>query len=157
MTALSYTRLRLSAAVVLIGCGTSSGLTAVDEEGDRLPLQIVSDFRQPDSTQTPATIETASISGDTLHLRLSYAGGCGRPHEFGLAASRNLIEADPPQVAVILRHDGHNDICRAGLGQSVVADLRPLQGIAEDHRTLRVQLYEPWALAPVAWMLVYSF
>jgi hypothetical protein len=146
----------ISTALILAACG-SSGLTAVDEDGDRLPLRIVSDVRQPDSTQTPATIETASISGDTLHLRLSYAGGCGGPHEFGLTASNSLSGSEPPEVKVILHHDGHGDPCRAGLGQEVIADLRPLQRIAGDHRTLQVRLYEPWGLAPVAPLLVYSF
>jgi hypothetical protein len=149
-------RLGVGTALVSVAC-SGSGLTAVDENGDRIPLRIVSDFRQPDSTQTPVTIETASISGDTLHVRLSYGGGCGGPHEFGLAASGSLIESDPPQVMVILRHDGHGDPCRAGLGANVIADLRPLQGIAGDHTTLRVQLHEPWALAPVEPVLVYSF
>ena len=146
MTVTARTRPWLGAALLLLGCAGCSGLTAVDEDGDRIPLRIVSDFRQPDSTQTPATIETASISGDTLHLRLSYAGGCGAPHKFGLAASNNLTESDPPQVTVILHHDGHNDTCRAGLGHTVIADLRPLQGIAGNHRTLQVRLYEPWTL-----------
>jgi len=156
MTVPARIRQWISTAPVLVACG-SSGLTAVGEDGDRLPLRIVSDVRQPDSTQTPAAIETASIRGDTLHLRLSYAGGCGGPHEFGLAASSSLSGTEPPRVTVILHHDGHGDPCRAGLGQDVIADLRPLQGIAGDHRTLRVQLYEPWALAPVEPLLVYTF
>jgi hypothetical protein len=132
-------------------------LTAVDEDGDWIPLRIVTDFRQPDSSQTPATIEAASIRGDTLQLSVTYAGGCGKPHEFGLAASASVTESDPPQVTVILRHDGHNDPCRAGLGHSVTADLKALHGLAGDHRALRVQLYGPWDLIPLEPALVYSF
>jgi hypothetical protein len=60
-------------------------------------------------------------------------------------------------VTVILHHDGRGDPCRAELGWNVIADLRPLQVIAGDHKTLRIQLYEPWALAPVEPLLVYSF
>ena len=116
----------------------------------------MTDFRQPDSTQTPATIETASISGDTLHLALSYAGGCG-DHEFGLAASSSLTQSDPPQVTVILRHDGHNDTCRALVRHSITADLRNLQALAGDHRTVRVQLFGPWDLTPFETVLVYDF
>ncbi len=104
----------LSTALALVACGSSAALAAVDEGGDRVPLQIVSDLRQPDSTQTPVMIETASISGDTLHLHLSYAGGCGGPHEFGLAVSSSLSESEPPEVTMILHHDGHGDSCRAG-------------------------------------------
>jgi hypothetical protein len=74
-----------------------------------------------------------------------------------LAASSHLVESDPPQTTGILQHDGHNDSCRAGLGYTVVADLRPLQRIAGQHRTLRVQLYEPWGLAPIDRLLVYHF
>lgn len=142
---------------LLVACDGSNGLTAVADNGDRIPLRVVENLRQPDSTQTPVTIEDASISGDTLHLRLAYAGGCGGPHEFGLAASNRLLESDPAQATVMLQHDGHNDNCRAGLGHAVVADLLPLQRIAGEHRTLRLQLYEPWGLAPVDRSLVYRF
>jgi hypothetical protein len=149
-------RLGLVAANLSLACGGGSGLTEVNGGGDWIPLRVIENPRQPDSTQTPVTIEAASISGDTLHLRLHYAGGCGT-HEFGLAASDRLIESDPPQVTVILRHDGHADVCRAGRGANVIANLLPLRRIAGDHISLRVQLYEPWALAPVDQLLVYTF
>ena len=145
----------LGGALTLLGCG-SDDLTAVHEDGDQIPMRIVTDFRQPDSTRTPATIETASISGHTLHLALSYPGGCGI-HEFGLAAFDSVTESDPPQVTVILRHYGHNDTCRALVTHSVTAELTDLQGLAGDHRTLRVRLYGPWDLTPVETELVYDF
>jgi hypothetical protein len=149
-------RLWTGSAVLVGACG-DSGLTAVDSDGDRIPLRMVSEVRLADSTGSPASIEAASISGDTLHLRLSYAGGCGGPHEFGLAAARTLVASAPPQVTLILRHDGHGDPCRAGFGRDVDADLRPLQTIAGEHRTLQVRLYEPWAATPVETPLDYSF
>jgi hypothetical protein len=157
MTASVWSLRLLTTALVLNACGSSAGLTAVDADGDWLPLFIVSDLRQPDSTQTAVTIDAASISGDTLQLRLSYAGGCGGPHEFGLAVDRALSAADPPQVTVALHHNGHGDACRAGYGWNVNADLRALQTIAQGNRTLRLQLYEPWSATPVEVLLVYSF
>ena len=155
MTASPRSALWLPATTLILACG-SGGLAAVNEDGDQIPLRVIEDLRRPDSTQTPVTIEAASISGDTLHLRLSYAGGCGR-HEFGLAASSRLVESDPPQVTVVLRHDGHGDTCRGGLAPNVIAELLPLQGIAGNHTSLRILLYEPWALAPVDQVLVYRF
>jgi hypothetical protein len=149
----------LGTAALIAACG-DSGLTAVDSDGARIPLRIVGELRLADSTETPetpASIEAASISGDILHLRLAYAGGCGGPHEFGLAAGSALVVSSRPQVTLLLRHDGHGDPCRAGLGHDVETDLRPLQGIAGEHRTLRLRLYEPWAVAPVEAPLLYSF
>ena len=146
----------LGTASILAACGTD-GLVAVGtgRDDDRIPLRLVRELRQPDSTQTPVTIVAASITGDTLYLRFEYAGGCGA-HEFGLAASTRLVESEPPQVTMILRHDT-GDHCRAGLGSNVVASLEPLQRIAGSHTALRIRLYEPWALAPVETSLIYRF
>jgi hypothetical protein len=142
------------AAALLTACG-DSGLTTVDGDGTRLPLRIVTEVVLPNPT-TPASIEGASVSGDTLHLRVSYAGGCGH-HEFGLAAQRGLIESTPPQVIVVLRHEGQGDPCRAGFGADVEADLRPLQALLADGRTIRIRLYEPQADTPVDVQLDYAF
>lgn len=87
---------------------------------------------------------------------MSYAGGCGQ-HEFGLAAQRGLLESTPPQVIVALRHEGHGDPCRAGLAADVEADLRPLQALLADGRTIRIRLYEPQADTPVDAQLEYTF
>jgi len=147
----------LGTAVLMAACSDSSGLTTVGSDGTRIPLRVVSELRLGESTETPASIDAASIRGDTLYLQLSYAGGCGGPHEFGLAASRTLVVSSPPQVTMLPRHDGHGDSCRAGFGHDVVADLHLLQGIADEHRTLRLRLHEPGAITPIETPLLYSF
>jgi hypothetical protein len=143
-----------AAAALVTACG-DSGLTAVDASGTRIPLRLVDAVALPNPT-TPATIETATIRGDTLRLRVSYAGGCGG-HEFGLAGQRALLESTPPQVIVVLRHEGHGDPCRAGLRADVDVDLRPLQSLVSDGHSIRMRLYEPQTDIPIDALLEYTF
>jgi hypothetical protein len=142
-------------AALATGCGDPSGLATVDADGDRIPLVLADEVTLDDPAAVPATIQSATVSGDTLRLRLSFAGGCGN-HEFGLSALRSVVETEPPQVTVLLVHES-SDACRAAIVREVVADLRPLRSIAGSSRTLRLMLYEPRSTAPVAGITDYSF
>lgn len=144
----------MTAAALLTACG-DFGLTAVDSDGTRVPLLIVTQVVLPNPT-TFASVEAASIHGDTLRVHVSYAGGCGK-HEFGLSAERGLLDSTPPQVVMVLRHDGHGDPCRARLEADLEADLRPLQALVGAGRTVRVRLYEPQASTPIDAPLEYTF
>jgi hypothetical protein len=149
-TAPQVLRVWTTAAAILTVCG-DSGLAA----GARIPLRVVAEVVLPNPT-TPASIEAASIAGDTLRMHVSYAGGCGGKHEFGLVAQRGLLQTTPPQVILVLRHES-GDPCRAGLAADVEADLRPLQTLLSEGPALIVRLYEPQAATPVDALLEYSF
>jgi hypothetical protein len=142
-------------AALAAGCGDPSGLASVDADGDRIPLVLVDQVALADPAAVPATIEAATVSADTLRLRLSFAGGCGS-HQFGLSALRAVAETEPPQVTVLLVPES-NDLCRGGIVREVIADLRPLRSIAGTSRTLRLMLYEPGSTAPIAGTTDYSF
>lgn len=144
-----------AAAALAAGCGDPFALATVQADGDRIPVLIQDQVPLGDPNAIPATIEAAAVSGDTLHLRLSFAGGCGS-HKLGLSALRSVAETEPPQVTVLLVHES-SDPCRAGIVRDVIADLRPLRSIAGGSRTLRLMLYEPRSAAPIAGTTVYSF
>ena len=71
-------------------------------------------------------IREAEIEGDVLSLRVQFGGGC-RTHDFYLVASSLFMESEPPQVNVLLSHDGHGDLCRAFLTEDLAFDLGPLK------------------------------
>ncbi len=87
----------------------------------------------------------ARIDGNVLQLDVRYGGGC-LEHDFWLAASSFFMESQPPQVAVMLSHDGHGDLCRALIFRTLRFDLSPLRrtflegGDPEGHGTLLLRL-----------------
>ncbi len=89
------------------------------------------------------TILDARIVGDDLLLSVRYGGGCV-DHDFWLAASTLFMESQPPQVAMLLSHNAHNDLCRALITRDLAFDLRPLaRSFAEggaDNGTLILRL-----------------
>ena len=58
----------------------------------------------------PATIDSAYVVGDILHLHLSY-GGCGT-HAVALLQTGPFMESFPVQVPLSLAHDANGEACR---------------------------------------------
>lgn len=58
----------------------------------------------------PATIDSAHVVGDILHLHLSY-GGCGT-HAVALLQTGPFMESFPVQVPLSLAHDANGEACR---------------------------------------------
>ena len=76
--------------------------------------------------QDPLVLNTAAITGDTLELSLSYAGGCAR-HVVTLVVSERFLESDPVQLPVSLAHDANGDSCEAWLTHDYEFDLTPVR------------------------------
>lgn len=72
--------------------------------------------------ETETTIESASIEGRYLRLRVSYSGGC-KEHEFALTWPGTFGPSDPPVTQVMLRHDGNGDACEAWVSRELFFDL----------------------------------
>jgi hypothetical protein len=143
-----------SVAVLFAACG-DDGLTSVGPDLTQIPLRLASQVSLPDLS-TPASIDEARIVGDALRLRVSYSGGCTR-HDFGVTGQRVLLESDPPQVVVVLRHDGHGDPCRANVTSDLGVDLRPLRSLLSGGGTLGLRLYQPQSSTPIGAALLYVF
>jgi len=72
------------------------------------------------------TIESATISGDTLRLNVRFGGGCGR-HRFALLINSAFMESYPVQVHARLAHDAGGDMCDALLTRTLTFDLTGLK------------------------------
>ena len=68
----------------------------------------------------------AAITGDTLAVTVSYAGGC-REHLFTLVSSSEFLESNPVQVVVHLAHNAQGDACEAWITQDYLFNLTSLK------------------------------
>ena len=71
-------------------------------------------------------INTATIEGDTLHVNVSYTGGC-ETHEFTLVAEPRFLESFPVQLRVSLAHNANGDTCEASITEDHQFDLTPIK------------------------------
>lgn len=67
-------------------------------------------------------LNTATITGDTLTISVSYSGGC-RTHEFTLVIAASFVESTPVRLPAVLRHDANGDTCEAFPTESYAFDL----------------------------------
>ena len=89
-------------------------------------------------------INAATIEADTLHINVSYSGGC-ETHQFTLVAEPRFLESFPVQMRVSLAHNANGDTCEASLTEDYSFDLTPLKeiyqkGYRTDHGTIILRL-----------------
>ena len=76
-------------------------------------------------------IKSTSLAGDVLSVIVSFGGGC-KAHDFKLFWDGTSLETNPPQVTLVLAHDGHGDTCEAFVTRTLTFDLAPLKAV-DDH------------------------
>ena len=76
-------------------------------------------------------LNTATVTGDTLTVNVSYGGGC-RIHQFTLVASESFMESFPVQLHISLAHNANNDLCRAWLAEDYHFDLTPIKAMFQE-------------------------
>lgn len=143
--------LPLVIGVALIGCKAKETATTTPVEEEVIttapnPKQAYLD----EAITIPVQLdETADIRAETdafniqkieqiknfLVLTISYGGGC-REHDFVLVHNGAYKESMPPQLDVQLRHNAHDDRCRALLTQQYKIDLSTLQYTGSDKLVL---------------------
>lgn len=89
-------------------------------------------------------INTATIEADTLHINVSYAGGC-ETHEFTLVAEPMFLESFPVQLRASLAHNANGDTCEAWITEDHSFDLTSIkeayqQGYRTDQGTIVLRL-----------------
>ena len=62
-------------------------------------------------------INAATIEDDTLHINVSYTGGC-ETHAFTLVAEPMFLESFPVQLRVSIAHNANGDTCEASIKAS---------------------------------------
>jgi len=88
-----------------------------------LPVEIT--FRKPDSLRLDLfVLEDASVTGDTLTIRLSHSGGC-MDHKFAVYMSPPSFRDSIPRIADLYPvHDDPGDPCDAWVTETLRFDLR---------------------------------
>lgn len=71
-------------------------------------------------------INTATIEGDTLHINVSYTGGC-ETHAFALVTEPRFLESFPVQMQVSIAHNANGDTCEASITEDHSFDLTPIK------------------------------
>lgn len=68
-------------------------------------------------------ILSATITGNTMNLEVSYSGGC-QPHNFQLIGSPMIAKSLPPIRSVVLVHQANNDMCKKQIIETLSFDIR---------------------------------
>lgn len=67
------------------------------------------------------SLNSATITGDTLTVSVSYSGGC-KAHQFTLVIAASFIESLPVRLPAVLRHEANGDACEAFPTESYARD-----------------------------------
>ena len=67
-------------------------------------------------------LNSATITGDTLTVSVSYSGGC-KAHVFTLVIAASFVDSSPVRLPAVLRHDANGDTCEAFPTESYAFDL----------------------------------
>lgn len=57
-------------------------------------------------------LNSATITGDTLNISVSYSGGC-EEHQLTLVVSETFLESFPVQLHAFIAHNANGDTCEA--------------------------------------------
>jgi len=133
-----------------VAVGTLMGMVS-----GTLPVIVDFDTTPASWPQDPFQIEEASVTGHTLHISLSYGGGC-RAHDVKTVAWGGWMESNPVQLRLFLSHEDFDDPCDAWITRDFNFDLVPLKiayqvdyGVADPgSTTLILLLADPMSASP---------
>jgi len=77
------------------------------------------------------TLNAADVRDDTLHLSLSFGGGCAE-HLFRVCWDGSFMESAPVQAALVLQHEANDDPCDAWLSADLEVPLSSLRAAYAD-------------------------
>ena len=78
------------------------------------------------SWDSPFSVQTASVDGDSLRVTVQYGGGF-RDHTFRLVSGGAATKSLPRQQPLTVEHQGNSDPGRALITQDKAFDLRPFR------------------------------
>ena len=71
-------------------------------------------------------VNSAVIQADLLTASVSYSGGCTQ-HSVNLYAYSGILKSNPPQLSLVLSHNGNGDLCEAYITGQIKFDLKNLK------------------------------
>jgi len=102
-------------------------LNPVPMDSDRLIFVDASSFDAFRANVIDAfDVDSVSVSGDTLLVKVSYGGGC-KEHDFFVVGTNAWSATTPPLMDVVVIHDGHLDFCKALVTQTLRIGLAPIR------------------------------
>jgi hypothetical protein len=136
----------LFAALSFAACKSKQD-TAATESGNQPVTQteaprieIVQDMPD-DGSGDDYTIESVKVYGSEISYVVRYGGGC-EPHDFKLMTTGAIMKSMPPQMSVVLHHNGNGDKCRALVTDTVSFDLSPVRPDGSGSLILRMKNYK---------------
>ena len=78
--------------------------------------------------ESPFSIDSAFVLGDTLHAIVQYSGGCGT-HTFDIETTGALLKSLPPKQPIRIVHRSDNDPCRALIIEEIKGRSLPKKNI----------------------------
>jgi hypothetical protein len=85
------------------------------------------------------SIKNVSITSNLLQIEVQYGGGC-KTHEFILYVDSILIDGDPPILNFTLCHNANGDACKAIVSETLVFNIKPVEGLYSGPSPLQVQI-----------------
>ena len=82
-------------------------------------------------------VDSLKINSDTLSLFVNYGGGC-KEHSFDLYSSGAMAKSLPPQITMILKHNGHDDKCKMQIIQELKFNIAQLKKSGYEEIVLRI-------------------
>ena len=130
-----------------------------DRMDNQVPIDQTDEVSEDDTGEISATvtalnseawgtdeyvINAATIEADTLHVNVSYTGGC-ETHEFTLVVAPFFLESFPVQQRMSLAHNANGDTCEAAITEDHQFDLTPIKeayqkGYRKDQGTIVLRL-----------------
>ena len=90
--------------------------------------------------ESPFSIDSAFVLGDTLHAIVQYSGGCGT-HTFDIETTGALLKSLPPKQPIRIVHRSDNDPCRALIIEEIKFSIKEFNG---SPRGTTVLMLENW-------------
>ncbi|SYZ72732.1 exported hypothetical protein [Candidatus Zixiibacteriota bacterium] len=123
-------------------------------DGSIPPPKIQTTFMEPTEIMLdPIDIDSVSLSGSDLLLKLSH-GGCCKKHYYWLYMSPpGFTKSNPPQADIYLRHFANNDSCECLTSIYQSFDLKPIIDLYDstigDMDSVRLNLYDYYEDSPL--------
>lgn len=116
--------------------------TVAESVTNAKPVAILTPEIKADLFNDAFQVESLSVQGNILIMKVIYSGGC-KTHEFSLYAHREIGESIPPVLFLTVSHNANNDMCKALLRETINFDLSSIVNIITDYSSVNLSIQIP--------------